>query len=252
MNTPSATQLVIPLAGAGLDFKDEGYKVPKPFLPLTDGSGNTVVEQAVDDLIATLGEGGADRIIYLYRAEHSDYIVRSRLNRPDVSCVFIPIFGTTLGPAVTLLQAQPFIDPNLPVVVANAHQVFGLTNGGEFQIPKIVNQAAVTFKVGTAPEPGWSYLDKECMVSSRPDVAPTKNALAGVYWYRRAESMWEGVYQMLAESTHTDLESILNYTGFKTFPVPSSVFIPLGTPKDYETYVDMCLRMRSGTEENAA
>lgn len=249
------TQVVIPMAGAGSRFTEAGYVTPKPFLPLPDGSGNTLIEQVVEDVVEALG-GPPERLVFLYRAEHTDWVCRSRLNRPDCSVTFIPVFGTTAGAAATVQMALPFLDPSEPVLVANSDQIFALANGGGLQIPSQAQQAAVCFRpVRDAKPERWSYLTPTGGVVEKPNKVP-KDSLGtvGVYWWRRASYLQTGIENMVEVGDRTNgeyyLAPSLNYTGHRTWACMASVFIPLGTPADYESYIETCLALSRSRGED--
>ena len=103
-------QLVVPMAGLGSRFADEGYSIPKPLIPVC---GRPMVVRVVEHLPAS------ERIVFVV---HSDHVKQFQIERavrhyfPDCRVIETP--GLTSGQACTVQLAQDGVDPAADVLVA--------------------------------------------------------------------------------------------------------------------------------------
>ena len=102
--------VLVPMAGLGSRFADEGYDLPKPLIPV---SGKTMAVQAVDDLPQADVHTFVLRDDLPRRQQVEDALVRAFPGNRIVC-----LDGPTDGQARTCLLAMDDIDPALPVTIA--------------------------------------------------------------------------------------------------------------------------------------
>src|SRR6266498_4033367 len=94
---------LIPLAGKGKRFADEGYKLPKPAI-LVDGVPMVIA--------ATRSLPQADKYIFICLKEHATkYNIDKTIKKYYPKAVIISLNQITEGQASTCLLAEPHIDP---------------------------------------------------------------------------------------------------------------------------------------------
>src|SRR5262245_39256533 len=102
--------LVVPMAGLGQRFKDAGYSLPKPLIPV---SGVPIVVRAVRELPP------ADRMTFLVNPDHlREHAIDRRLKElfPQANVIATP--GLTAGQACTVRLSSAAISNDEDVLVA--------------------------------------------------------------------------------------------------------------------------------------
>lgn len=104
-------QLIIPMSGIGQRFKDKGYQLPKPFIPI---SGKPIVQHVVEMF------PGIEEVLFIVNREHFEdkqLEIESRLAKISPIAKIAVIDPHKLGSAWAIRQAHKDINLNSPVVV---------------------------------------------------------------------------------------------------------------------------------------
>lgn len=104
-------QLVIPMSGVGQRFKEKGYKLPKPLIPI---SGRPMVQHVVEMF------PGVEDVLFIVNKEHfadSSLNLEARLMKIAPNAEVKVIEPHKLGPAWAIKQASESIKLDVPVVV---------------------------------------------------------------------------------------------------------------------------------------
>jgi beta-phosphoglucomutase-like phosphatase (HAD superfamily)/dTDP-glucose pyrophosphorylase len=171
--------VLIPMAGAGSRFAQQGYTFPKPLIEV---HGKPMIQVIVENLNIEANYH------FIVQKEHYDkYNLKYLLNLIAPGCTITQVDGLTSGAAVTTLIAREYIDNDQPLLIANSDQ-FLEWNSNEIMYAfnaDSIDAGILTFK---ATHPKWSYakLDDNGFVS---EVAEKKvisdNATVGVYFWKR-------------------------------------------------------------------
>jgi beta-phosphoglucomutase-like phosphatase (HAD superfamily)/dTDP-glucose pyrophosphorylase len=171
--------VLIPMAGAGSRFAQQGYTFPKPLIEV---HGKPMIQVIVENLNIEANYH------FIVQKEHYDkYNLKYLLNLIAPGCTITQVDGLTSGAAVTTLLAREYIDNDQPLLIANSDQ-FLEWNSNEIMYAfnaDSIDAGILTFK---ATHPKWSYakLDDNGFVS---EVAEKKvisdNATVGVYFWKR-------------------------------------------------------------------
>ena len=144
--------VVIPMAGEGRRFVEEGFRDPKPFIEV---DGKPMIERVLETL-----PKGAENIILICREEHA-----KRARSLGASHV-ITVDETTQGAACTVLLARHFIDNKNPLLIANSDQIVNYDRA-EFNtmrsLPSL-DGAIFTFQVGDQSKK-WSYAKRILVIN---------------------------------------------------------------------------------------
>jgi len=107
---------LIPMAGIGTRFSKEGYKLPKPLIPV---SGMSMVIKAIKDMPSS------DKWIFVVRKEHIDDYQIDQVIRSEIpEAIIIPVEKTTEGQACTCMLAEPYLNPDEPLFIASCDNGF--------------------------------------------------------------------------------------------------------------------------------
>ena len=236
------TQVVIPAAGLGSRFKKEGYQTPKPFLPL---HGKTMIECVISNLTTR----NSDVTILLQQEtidELSNKFIIERMNAR-----IIPVKALTEGTACTVSLALNKLNLDKPLLIANSDQLvdFDVEEFIADALKRNLDGSILVFK-DKDKNPKWSFakLDHNNIVTDVAEKNPISDlATVGIYYFRRARNFQESVIEMIAENNRVNGEfytcPVYNYMirkGYKigVFEVSDKNMHGLGTPKDYESYIE--------------
>jgi NDP-sugar pyrophosphorylase family protein len=104
-------QLVIPMSGIGQRFKEKGFEIPKPLIPI---SGRPMVQHVVEMF------PGIEDILLIVNREHftdSELNLETRLLEIAPNAKIAVIDPHKLGPAWAIHQASKYIKLDVPVIV---------------------------------------------------------------------------------------------------------------------------------------
>lgn len=174
----SKLNVLIPMAGAGSRFSQQGYTFPKPLIEV---NGKPMIQVVVENLNID-----AHYIFIVQREHYEQYNLKYLLNLIAPNCDIVQIDGVTNGAATSTLMARKFIDNDNPLVIANSDQ-FVEWNSNECMYSFAaddIDGGIVTFK---ATHPKWSYatIGNSGFVT---EVAEKKvisnNATVGIYYWK--------------------------------------------------------------------
>ena len=107
--------IVMPLCGEGYRFKEGGYGIPKPLLPVH--AQKTMVQCALERLSIS------GNFIFVVRKEHVDVFQIDHHLRQIKCDANIIISPSTKGALCTVLQAERFIDCDDALLICDVDQI---------------------------------------------------------------------------------------------------------------------------------
>jgi dTDP-glucose pyrophosphorylase len=194
--------IVIPMAGRGSRFADAGYALPKPLLPI---HGVPMIEVVV----ANLRPSCAHRFVFIAQREHLDaFGLQERLEAIAPGCGVVAIDGVTEGAACTVLLAEPEIDPDDVLVIANSDQWVDTDVDRHLGLLAADGLDGLIMTMA-ADHPKWSYvrLDAErrvCGVVEKEVVSD--EATVGIYAFARGADFVDGARRMIARDDRVNGE----------------------------------------------
>ncbi len=244
----SKYSLILPLAGLGSRFSNEGYKKPKPFI---DVNGKPMINRVLENLNFNL----YSKIVLVIRSEF-DKKFRSELKNitEKYNCEIVSVPELTKGPAITVLEGLKSVNLENPLVVANTDQI---VDDGVFQLISSIDNNLCHGNImcfqDLTKNPKWSFvkLDQENrIVETREKVPISDLATVGIYGFSKASYCKDAIEEMVSNKELVNNEYYIcpayNYMIKKKMTVlptiiKSSEMHGIGTPNDLENY----LRIRS-------
>lgn len=241
--------ILIPLAGRGQRFLDQGYEVPKPLLNV---AGRPLIECAVESLglkghfVFIVGPlAGPDR-------NHLLQVLKKTV--PDCSVIELP--KITRGPAETCLAAEKFI-VGQPVISANCDQIMNW-DGPAFQ--KHCEQTrqdglVVTYPTQTTKNSYVRVDQNQNAVEFREKVVISPHSLNGIHFWKDGKFFVDSVREMIRQDDRVNGEFYIapsyNYLiqqGRKIgiYEIAPEMHNAVGTPEDLEAYLKKNLKRASG------
>jgi NDP-sugar pyrophosphorylase family protein len=235
-------QIIIPLAGKAARFQERGHTFPKPLLEIGNRS-------MIELVLGNLRPPAPFQYTFICRKEHlSQFYLGDMLRLLAPGCRVLALENETAGALCSVLLAVDELKLDEEVLIANGDQF--ITTGldgfyAECRQPG-VDGCILTF---TATHPRWSFArtDEQGNVTAVAEKRPiSKQATAGLYYFRRARDLVEASERMILKGLTTSgqffvcpvyNELILAGKKIRTHHLPEGTMHSLGTPEDVEVFM---------------
>ena len=248
--------IIIPMAGAGQRFKDAGYKVGKPVLPVInrkDGKEYPMVVCAVMDLPGVEQDGR--NVTFIERDFHKEDGTEEMIREYYPEASFIAIDRLTDGQACTCLLARDKINNNEPLLIAGCDNGMSFPLASFEHMEKKCDVMIFTYKHNSSvlknPNAyGWVIVDEDSCkvtgVSVKKALSNTPmedHAIVATFWFNRGGDFVRAAEKMIQEEDRINGEFYVDQViahclelrfDVKAFEIER--YIGWGTPKDYEEY----------------
>lgn len=237
--------IVVPMAGRGSRFADQGYLSPKPLIEI---HGVPMIRWVIDNLKPKTPH----RFIFICQAHHiKEYSLEYYLATWTLGAAkIIPVDFVTEGAACTVLLARDLIENSDPLMIANSDQWV------DFQIDTYLSSMESreldgTMLTMTAEDPKWSFV-RAGIDGLVEEVAEkrviSKEATVGIYNFRRGEDFVRGADQMIASDlrvngefyvapVYNQLVKIGKKIGYFNVGSELEGMYGLGTPEDLDKFL---------------
>jgi NDP-sugar pyrophosphorylase family protein len=227
-------ELIIPMAGKGQRFIDAGYTTPKPFLPIRTGT-NII-----------------DRIMFEFKSASKVHLVT---REPCQIKEWSEVNNVTVrnrpqyGQLHTVMEAIPFLQNDTGVIIANSDNIVEEAGWVERWLQKIEKEkpdGSICLMWGEHPK--WSYAEikNNTIVRTAEKDPISEHATCGYYYFKNKE-----ILTRAAETAVKDENNKINGEWY-VCPIYNSIikqggvvmpywlnnFVGLGTPEDYERYLN--------------
>jgi dTDP-glucose pyrophosphorylase len=228
-------------AGPSTQFEEAGFAWP---INLVEMAGTALISH----VIRTIGPLATDgQLIAVIRSEeavahHTDRVIR--LVEPTAEVITV---GDTSGAACSALLAIDHIPLDEPLLVCNGDQVIDADLAAiveDFE-GRDIDAGVVVFE---AVHPRWSYVRTENgrVVEASEKRPISKNATAGVYWYRKGADFVASIMDMIRKdaSVHGRFfvcpslnELVLRGAVIGVTPIDRSQYFSLHDPVGVNDYI---------------
>jgi dTDP-glucose pyrophosphorylase len=237
-------QLVLPMAGSGNRFKESGYKITKPLLPV---HGIPMFKVVLANLISE----HVKKIVIISQIElNLQPQIEEIQQDSEIEFKFIEIDYVTEGPASTVKLAEQFIDLDQPVVTANTDQYLN-TKIDKFYEELIHNSASGTILTMEDNDPKWSFVkldSKGNVIDVQEKQVISKFATVGIYGFKQGKLLFDSIQKMVNEENKVNGEyyiaPIYNYLIKESHQIKTlftgtvnEIMFGMGIPEDYEKFI---------------
>ena len=196
----SKLNVLIPMAGAGSRFAQQGYTFPKPLIEV---NGKPMIEVVVKNLNID-----ANYIFIVQQEHYEKYNLKYLLNLIAPDCKIVQVNGMTEGAACTTLLAKEYINNDNPLVIANSDQ-YVEWNSNECMYAfsaDSIDGGILTFK---AHHPKWSYArigddGFVCEVAEKRVIS--EDATVGIYYWKKGSDYVHYAEQMIDKNIRVNNE----------------------------------------------
>jgi len=232
--------IVIPMAGRGSRFAKAGYKMPKPLITI---HGRPMIEYVTQNIRPSQEH----RFIYICQQEHLEkYDLANELDRMAPGCKIVVVDHITEGAACTVLLAEPYIDNEDALMIANSDQ-FVDTDIDDY-LAEIGDYDGLIMTM-PASDPKWSYIcyNAEGLVTLvREKEVISNQATVGIYNYKHGQDFVRYAHQMINKNIRVNNEfyvapvyNEMVQAGKKlVFRDVGDQMYGLGTPEDLEIFLN--------------
>lgn len=192
--------IVIPMAGRGSRFANEGYELPKP---LIDVAGRPMIDRVIENI----SPAGPHRFIFLCLQEHLDkYNLENHLKEREENCVIVPVSQVTEGAACTVLLSEQYIDNDDPLMIANSDQYVDTDMDRYIQSMGENDGLIMTMK---ADDDKWSFIkyDRDGLVTMvREKEVISDEATVGIYNFAKGSDFVKYAHEMIDRNMRVNNE----------------------------------------------
>ena len=262
-------KILIPMAGAGKRFSDEGYKLSKPVIPTIDrrtGKEYPMVVCATLDLPGLEIDG--NNLIYVDRDFHKKDGVEDKIKEFFPKATFITVDKLTEGQACTCLLAKEKIDNNEELLIAGCDNGMIIDQNKFEKMKKECDALVFTYRnnesVLTNPNAyGWVKIndkDEITGLSIKKTISDTPmndHAIVATFWFKEGSIFVKSAEKMIEENDRINnefyVDSVISHIldlGYSAKVFEIDRYIGWGTPKDYEEYQNTIKYWKEFVEED--
>jgi len=190
--------ILIPLAGSNQFFNETEYPYPKP---LSEINNTTMIEHVINNFNTIKEE---KQFIFILNSEdckkyHLDNVLQLLTND---KCKIIKLDSQTKGAACSAMMAIEYINNDIPLIIANADQLFD--DNLEEIISKFndVDGGVITFN---SIHPRWSYarVDENNYIVETAEKRPlSKHAIAGLFYFKNGIDFINSAMNMIKKDAN--------------------------------------------------
>lgn len=230
--------ILIPMAGSGTRFREKGYMLPKPLIPV---HGKPMIQIVTDSI------GIDGHYIFLAQKSHCEsYDMVGKLSSIVGSSRVIQVNGLTEGACCTTLLASDYIDNDRELLMANSDQYIEWFPK-DFYSKIDTEEMDACILTFNACEEKWSYA--QCDNTGRVVRVAEKEVISdkatvGIYWWRHGRDYVRFAKQMIEKDIRVNGEyyvcPVFNEAiaaGLKVGIYDVLHMSGLGTPEDLEKFL---------------
>lgn len=237
-------QLIIPAAGAGSRFSAVGINTPKPLIEI----------EGLPMILWVLGNfnfNRDDRVLIICQKSHQiPTHLANYAHFFNIPLDYLEIDGLTDGPASTTLLAESWLDPKLPVVIANSDQY--VSAGLDVFIDSVrrlyFNGTILTM---VAAGNKWSYIERNGegrIIRVVEKVEISNEATVGIYAWSTGKLLIDSILALIESNVRVNNEFYIAPTydylidrsltlGTVSIGEHGKSVHGLGTPQDLEDFL---------------
>jgi RpiB/LacA/LacB family sugar-phosphate isomerase len=235
--------LLVPMAGLGKRFKDQGFFLPKPLIMVED-------KQIIDySFLSIIPE--EYNLVFVVRRDHVnefsiDKILQEKYGK-DITLVICE--ELTHGTVCSCLLAEPYIAPDAPLVIYTLDVYFQPVFSVK-SLPPEDDGLILTFK-SNSPLYSYAQTDESGYVTKTAEKSPiSSNASVGIYCFSKGRDFVHYAKQMVQNKLTTNNEyyiaplyNLLVQAGKKISVQSVEKMHVMGTPEEMAFFVkNVCPR----------
>jgi len=260
--------VVIPMAGIGLRFKNYGFSENKYLLPI-DNTLTKMIEKAI--LTLNINVKAAFIFILLEESGINMYlreILQNICKNNNYTCHILTVDKVTEGPASSVYIAKEILNNDIPLIVSNSDQVLDWDFNKFYSECKKYDGCVLTYKpnykltIGNKDKHSFVRFHNNKPVEFIEKIVISEEALVGVHYYKKGRYFIKAYEYLFANNIRApNNEFYLSYTyqallDFKKYTIgtymlnKNDIFYPVGEPDDYFSYYNNKSLFKINTKYN--
>lgn len=229
--------ILLPIAGNGQRFVDQGYEMIKPLISVGD---QCLIEKSMESI-----NYRDARLIFVLRKEHArDFGLNQELKRlfgPSIELIFL--YEPTEGALCTCLKAKRLINNDAPLVIFTPDCHFT----PQFSLSRMEEQWDGAVSVFSSRNDAHSYvqLNEEGLVQRAAEKEVISNdAVGGLYYFKKGSTFVQFAEEQIRRDMRTKGEfyicpvfNLLIEAGMKIGVDRNLQHTVLGTPEDLKRHM---------------
>lgn len=236
-------QIIVPAAGNGNRFQEQGYTDPKPLIQVL---GKPLVRWSTGGLQSN----DEHRYIFLLRQSHIDeFQIDQRLGEWYSNYSVIPVKTVTEGQACTALLARDALDRDEELAIVNCDNLFSIDLVRAKRELKIDEDSrGIVFYIA-GNNPAWSYVATNDLGFATRVVEKeviSDKATVGCYYFTKAKHFLDAADLMIERNIRYRGEFYVSPTynlfiedGKKVHTWPCDFHFSLGTPEEVARFTSL-------------
>lgn len=235
--------ILIPMAGLGSRFSNEGFKNIKPLIPL---NGKTFIEWSIDSVDF---KSVKTQFIFVILEKHSN-VLYSHLKNIKPDCIITSVPELTRGAVETALAAQEYINNDDPLIITNSDQIFEWNKEKYVEYLHESNTDADVVVVN-ANTNKFSYIkldENNFGLKLTEKEVISDNALVGIHYWKKGKYFVDSGKKLIERDIRAKnefyvslsynllIENNLKITCYKLSE--NEKYLSIGTPEQVYDYLD--------------
>lgn len=241
-------QVLVPMVGAGLRFKKEGYAAPKPLVPV---AGVPMVRRSLDSYPTD-----ARWVCVMREEDAANPAITQAVRASGRDAEIVSVAGMTEGQASTCLLGMPRLDPGKPLLIApcDSAVVYDEERFAALTADPAIDCLVWTFRnhphANRNPaQYGWVRSSPDgrveairCKKALGPDVRADPGII-GIFWFREARFFRDAATELIRHGRRVNGEfyadsavEVLVEMGLRAHLFDVRRLVCFGVPPDVKTY----------------
>lgn len=194
--------IILPIAGRGSRFAVEGYKLPKPLIPIHE-------IPMIEIVVNNIKPNCEHKFIFVALKEHLEHLgMEQTLRRIAPDCIIVPVNAVTEGAACTVLLAKEYINNEDELMIANSDQWVDIDINSYLELLSQQNLDGLIMTMW-ADDPKWSFIgfDENGYVNNVVEKKVISNeATVGIYNFKKGKDFVSAAEQMITQNIRVNNE----------------------------------------------
>lgn len=235
-------KILIPIAGLGTRFIQEGFDIPKPLIEV---NGKTLIEHSIESLKLN---GDYIFITRKYKDKNYNNLLTQILKKLKPNCTELQIDFITRGSVETCMIAKEYIDNDDELIITNCDQrlEWDVNKFLHFINNEKMDGCVVTHNSNNSKH-SFAKLDINGNVNIIKEKDPiSNNALIGLHYWKNGKDFVSSSFELLNDFESSGkkecyVSETYNYLisknkNIKNYDINPNQYICLGTPYDLSIY----------------
>lgn len=190
-------KIIIPMAGQGLRFKDQGYSEIKPLIPIR---AKPMVQWTVESVKRAVRVNNSDFIFVILKRHNTKYGVKKNLQAIFPGSHYLIIDEPTKGAAATALLAKSLVGRDEELIITDSDQCYIVSKFSHVRQISLNKNYAGVIATYLSSNTTYSYVKKDkngFVTETREKKAISNEAAIGMYYFTRSKYFMQSIKEIM-------------------------------------------------------